>query len=414
MHPSAELKGTLSDKLMGKKIILGVTGGIGAVENVKMTHELIRHGAEVFPVLTEAATRIIHPDALWAASGKKPITVLTGEAEHVTYCGDVEDKADLLLIAPATANTISKIAMGIGDNPVTTFALTAIGTGIPVIILPAMHRTMYENPFLQKNLEILQDQEADIEIIMPRFEEGKAKVADIHEIASRVIRRLWKPDLENKRVLVIAGSTSEQLDEFRVLSNRSTGKMGIELAAAAFLRGADVTLWYGSSPETPPAHINTERFTTVDDIFAKISFLNYDITIVCAAISDYSPEKMPGKIPSGKEELLITLKPVPKVISAVRSADPKAYLVGFKAEFDVDEHALIDKAFSRLKTLELQMIVANDLKEVTKDENHVFILRASGARREASGSKIEISEIIFNEIVDDLRSAEGIEINREQ
>ena len=139
MHPADEIRGSKSNKLAKKKIVLGVTGSIAAVETVKLARELIRNGAEVFPVMTKSATKIIHPDALWFATGNKPIVELSGATEHVSFCGRVKYPADLLLISPCTANTISKIAHGIDDTTVTTFASTAIGSSVPIMIVPAMH-----------------------------------------------------------------------------------------------------------------------------------------------------------------------------------------------------------------------------------------------------------------------------------
>lgn len=409
MHPSADIAGTKSDKLSGRLIILGVTGSIAAVETVKLAHELIRHGAEVIPVMTPAAARIIHPDALWAATGNKPILELTGDVEHVSYCGEVEYRADLLLIAPATANTISKIASGIDDTTVTTFATTALGSDIPIMIVPAMHRAMFKNRFVIENMEKLEQSGADIEFIGPVVEEGKAKIADNVEIVARVISRLWRSDLEGKRVLVVAGSTAEPVDDFRVLTNRSSGKMGLELATCAFERGADVTLWYGQSPAVPPSYIHTERFQSVEDLLMKLSFLDFDIIIVCAAIADYTPEKQSGKIASGQKELSISLKPTVKVLGAIKHAAPETYLVGFKAEYDVAEPELVEKAFSRLEQLKLDMIVANDLKEVTEDSNHVYIIRSNRERAEVEGPKADIATAIFDEIIKDMAAREGFD-----
>jgi phosphopantothenoylcysteine decarboxylase/phosphopantothenate--cysteine ligase len=413
MHPSAALREAKSDKLSGKLIVLGVTGSIAAVETVKLARELVRHGADVVPVMSPAACRIIHPDALEFATGNKPIVELTGAVEHVAYCGDVPDRADLLLIAPATANTISKIQQGVDDTPVTTFATTALGTGIPIIIVPAMHGSMYDNPQVTENIDALIGKEGAVEVIMPRMEEKKAKIAEIPEIVEKVIRCLWKRDLEGKRVLVVAGSTAEPLDEFRVLTNRSSGRMGIELARNAFSRGADVTLWYGISPAEPPDYIYTERFGSVNDLLEKMSFLDFDITIVCAAIADYSPDKQAGKIPSGSTELTITLQPTPKVLASFRTADPRTYLVGFKAEHGVSEQKLLEKAFDRLDLQKLEMIVANDLAEVTEEENHVYILLANRSRREIEGSKAEIATTIFDEIVYDISTKEGVVVEKD-
>jgi phosphopantothenoylcysteine decarboxylase/phosphopantothenate--cysteine ligase len=153
MHPVDEIRGIKSKKLTNKKIILSVTGSIAAVETIKLSRELIRHGAEIIPVMSQNATKIIHPDALWFATGNKPIIQLTGATEHVTLCGKVKNPIDLQLICPCTANTISKIALGIDDTTVTTFATTALGSEIPIIIVPAMHISMYKHPILQKNIK---------------------------------------------------------------------------------------------------------------------------------------------------------------------------------------------------------------------------------------------------------------------
>jgi phosphopantothenoylcysteine decarboxylase/phosphopantothenate--cysteine ligase len=176
MHPIEELRGVKSDKLSGKKIVLGVTGSIAAVECVKLARDLARHGADVIPVMTDGAQRIIHPDALEFATGRRPIVQLTGAVEHVAFCGLVPGRADLYLVCPATANTISKIAYGIDDTPVTTFATTAIGSKIPVVIVPAMHGSMYEHKTFLENIEKLKKQ--GVLFIQPKLEENKAKCGD--------------------------------------------------------------------------------------------------------------------------------------------------------------------------------------------------------------------------------------------
>ena len=151
MHPSNEIRGVKSKMLSNKRIVLGVTGSIAAVETIKLSRELIRYGAEVYPVMSQSATKIVHPDSLWFATGNKPIVELSGAAEHVSFCGRVKNPVDLLLISPCTANTISKIAHGIDDTSVTTFATTAIGSGVPILIVPAMHLSMYDHKIIQEN-----------------------------------------------------------------------------------------------------------------------------------------------------------------------------------------------------------------------------------------------------------------------
>ena len=200
MHPVYEIKESKDTLLKNKKIVLAITGSIAAVETVKLSRELIRHGAEVIPVMTKSATKIIHPDALWFATGNKPILELTGATEHVSYLGRVKKPADLLLISPATANTISKISHGIDDTTVTTFVTTAIGSKIPIIIVPAMHLSMYDHKIIQKNIENLKN--IGVNFIEPNIEKNKAKLPSIEKIVSKVIKTIGKNDYENKKVLV--------------------------------------------------------------------------------------------------------------------------------------------------------------------------------------------------------------------
>src|SRR5512136_2304308 len=181
-----------NDTLKNKLIILGVTGSIAAVRVVDLVHDLIRRGAEVHSVMTSAACQIIHPYALEYATAFPVITEITGRVEHVEFCG-VGGRADLLLIAPATANTIGKIAMGIDDTPVSTFATTALGSGKPVVVVPAMHEAMYRHPAVIKNLETLKGM--GVRLIDPRLEEGKAKIADNAAIVWEVERLLGPDDL---------------------------------------------------------------------------------------------------------------------------------------------------------------------------------------------------------------------------
>jgi phosphopantothenoylcysteine decarboxylase/phosphopantothenate--cysteine ligase len=422
MHPAKELIGLKSNKLQGKKIVLGITGSIAAVETIKLIHDLIRHGADVYPVLTKAASKIIDPEAVRYASSNKPITQLTGEVEHVALCGLVKDRADMLLIAPCTANTISKIANGIDDTTVTTFATTAIGSKIPIFIVPAMHSCMYEHPIIQENIWKLSNKNLNIEIINPILSENKYKLPSHNEIISRVIKKLWKGDLLKKRVLIIAGATVEKIDDMRVLTNQSTGATGIALAMQAFLRGADVELWLGAATLQPTEFIKYERFQNVGDLKSKVMCLNdnlrngkkvgksgvnnknFDIIIVCAAISDYTPSsKIQGKLPSGKKSIELKLVPTEKIIKIIRKKTPNSFLMGFKAESGLSEKELIEKATQRLKDWQLNMIGGNDLANVTEKSNHIIIIQSDKKPIHVKGDKNIIGERIFNEIVKHLK-----------
>ncbi len=198
-HPTLDLKSSKSISLDGKRIVLCVTGSIAAVETIRLARELIRNGAEVQGVMSQAAQAIIHPYALEYATGRKVITEITGAIEHVAYCGKRKEAYDLLLVAPCTANTIGKIAAGVDDTPVTTFATTAIGSHIPIIIVPAMHGSMFEHPIVQENIKKLES--IGITFVMPKVEEGTAKIPDNAEIVINVERTLSDSPLKGKKIL---------------------------------------------------------------------------------------------------------------------------------------------------------------------------------------------------------------------
>jgi phosphopantothenoylcysteine decarboxylase/phosphopantothenate--cysteine ligase len=377
MHPADEIRGSKSKRLSKKRIVLAVTGSIAAVETIKLSRELIRHGAEVFPVISPSATKIIHPDSLWFATGNKPIVELTGATEHVSFCGLVNNPVDLLLISPCTANTISKIAHGIDDTVVTTFATTALGSGVPILIVPAMHISMYTHKIFQENIKKCKN--VGIEFIEPLIEKNTAKMADVDEIVSNVIRKTGKHDLSKKKILIIGGPTAEAIDDVRLITNCSSGKTAVWLAINAFYRGADVELWYGLGRESPPAYIKTIYFESIDDLLKLIEskgLKNFNIIIVCAALSDYIPKKQKGKIPSGKSKLIIEMTPAPKIITIVRKKAPNSKIIGFKVEDNIGK--LKENAINLLKKNNLDFVVANTVSGFDKDENEIWIIDKKG------------------------------------
>lgn len=394
MHPTDALRGTKSKALEGKRIVLGITGSIAAVECFDLARELIRHGANVHAVLTEDAARLVTPWTMEFATGNPVIDVIDGRVQHVSLLGDTPDKADLLLIAPCTANTISKVACGIDDTPVTTMATTALGSRVPVMIAPAMHLAMFENPFVQRNLEALRG--AGVELVGPRVEGRKAKVAEVEEIVARVVRRLGRRDLIGRNVLVIGGSSEEPIDEMRFITNRGTGATGVLLAQAAFSRGAEVELWMGRCQVPVPGYLEAKRFSTVQDLLDLVRDMgDRDVVVVPAALGDYSPERAKGKIPSGKADLALRLRPLPKVLDALR---PRSnVLVGFKAEHGVGERELISRARKRLESVPLDAIVANDLKDVGPSSTKALIIRSGGRAVKFQGSKSDLADRVLDE-----------------
>lgn len=372
--------------LSGKTIVLGVTGSIAAVETVKLVHALRRKGAIVQPVMSQAACSILHPDALTYASGRDTITRISGHVEHVEYCGD-EGFSDLLLIAPCTANTISKIACGIDDTPVTTFATTALGRNMPVALVPAMHHAMFRHQMVVKNLNALID--AGIIVIGPKIEEGKAKIVAQDEIVLWCERILSQSPLSGKKVLITSGRCEEPVDDIRVLTSRSSGIMGQELALEAFRLGADVTIIHRDYvPFCENIRITTAA-SMEQAVQSVVKEKKPDIYISAAAISDFAPEKVPGKIPSG-QEVTIRFKPLPKILDSVLGTIP--VIVGFKLGEDsiTDAQALLKKGVT--------MVLANTPENLGTEEGNYTLLDYSGETR-ISGLKQDIARQIFQRIV---------------
>jgi len=401
VHPADRLRGATSRLLEGKTVVLGVTGSIAAVRTVELARELIRHGARVVPVMTKDAQKILHPYALEFATGVRPVTEITGQVEHVTLLGRGEGKADLLLIAPATGNTISKMAYGIDDSPVTTFFATAAAAN-PVMLAPAMHDTMYDNPVLVRNLETLRSMGVDV--LASVIEESKAKMLEPEAIVEHVLRRLGPRTLAGKRVLVVNGATQEAVDDMRVLSNRSTGRMGAALAREAFRLGADVEHWYAHGDVRELPRVPTQRFSSVEDLLALAPRAHaFDAVLVPAALSDFAPDRTSGKIPSDAGPTTLKLHPLPKFVRELRKHAPDAALVSFKAEAGATEAQLVEKARRSGELAGSRFIVANLIANAGSETARVLLVdRASAAPLE--GTKDEVARGILARLAEELRA----------
>lgn len=390
MHPINEIRGSKSKTLSGKHIVLGITGSIAAVECVKLARELARHGAEVIPVMSKAAVKIIHPDSIHFATGHEPIIELDGAVKHVELCGDTSNPADLLLIAPATANTISKISQGIDDTSITTMASCALGSKMQIIIVPAMHNSMYTHDIITENIKRLK--KAGVTFVGPKMEEKKAKMATQEDIVNAVCLAVGPQDLKKTRILVIAGSTQEAIDDIRHLTNSSSGRTGVLLAQEAYRRCADVELWGGKGMEKP-GYIKFKEFGSVKDLEKMASSARADIIVVPAAISDFTVKPKRGKISSSKA-MKIELEPAPKILGILRK-QKKAKLIGFKAETGISLKELEARAKKRMKEHGLDMIVANLLEDVKSDSTKALIITPKKTIK-FKGLKIELANMIFD------------------
>ncbi|MEM0212311.1 MAG: bifunctional phosphopantothenoylcysteine decarboxylase/phosphopantothenate--cysteine ligase CoaBC [Candidatus Methanomethylicia archaeon] len=415
IHPSKEIIGSWSNLLKGKKIVLCICGSVAAVRSPEIARGLMRHGAEVYTVMSKAATELIHPYLMEWATGNPVITHLTGKIEHVELCGKTSTKVDLVLIAPATANTISKIACGIDDTPVTTAVSTALGTGIPIMIVPAMHETMYTNPFVVENIRKLE--EKGIIFIGPRIEEGKAKIASTEQVINAVINFFTPKILSGMKVLITAGPTREYLDDVKFLTTPSSGKMGVALAEECIASGAETTLIMGPSNIEPPMNAKTINVVTCEEmlnaVINELNSKNYDFIFLSAAPLDFKfHEKIKGKISSDIGELTVKLVSTPKISSQVRRYAPKSVIVGFKAEYGVGIEEMIERAYKRLLQNDLDLIVANDVSRrdigFGSDYNEIYIIdRNRNVKHIPKMSKREIAREIIKSALEIKKSLKG-------
>ena len=338
-----------------REIVLGVTGSVSAIESFRIARELKRRGFRVTAVLTENAKRFVTLDSMRFACDEV-ITDLD-KAYHVEKLG-FNGSADILLIAPCTANTLSKIANGIADTNVTLMALTALGSGKKILISPAMNLALYNA--VEDKIEVLR--EMGIEVIEPRFEGLKAKM-DVEKILLHVERALGGNEFEGKRVVVTSGPTFEFIDPIRFISNRSSGRMGNELALEFWRRKANVVLISSKPIDMNLPNFKIVRVLSVKDMLDAVlrEMENCDLFVCASAPSDFVVDKMDSKIKT-TEELTLKLKRAPKIIKEVRKVYD-GHVIGFKAETGLSDDELVRVAKDKMEEDKLEMVVANDVKE---------------------------------------------------
>jgi phosphopantothenoylcysteine decarboxylase/phosphopantothenate--cysteine ligase len=402
-HPSLDIVESYGTELSGKKIVLCVAGSVAAYKAIELARLLMRHGADVTCVASQAVTKLIQPDYFKWATGNEVITKLTGELEHIRLAD--YKRSDLIIVYPATANTLGKLANGIDDTPISTVLTVAFGAKIPILMVLAMHKAMYENAAILRNIEFLKDK---IEFITPTMIEGKAKAAEPEDVLDYVLRKFgYSSVFVGKQVLITAGPTIEHVDPVRVITNQSTGKTGVLLGAELISAGAKVTLIYGPGTVKPPKGAKVIPVKTVSEMFnavkKEMKSKKFDIVILSAAAADYTvsrPNK--SKIKSTKEDIVIKLQKAPKIIDQIKKIQKDLFLVGFKAEANVSKKTLINSATKKLIESNADMIVANDVGnkyQKNPEFNEVVIVDRSG-KITSSGrkTKIEISKFIKKQL----------------
>ena len=393
------------------KIAVGVSGGISAYKAAELVRGLQQKGLEVQVILTAHGQEFVRPLTFAALTGQKVITRMFGSEdqeanlesaiEHIA----VAQSIDLLVIAPATADCLAKLANGIADDFLTTLYLA---TKAPVVVAPAMNVNMWEHPATRENLERLRTR--GVSVVEPEAGylacgmTGPGRLATTEAIVDRVLELLGKhQDLKEEVVLVTAGPTREQIDPVRYISNRSSGKMGYAIAEAAQRRGARTLLVSGPTSLLPPDGVEHFPVTTVAEMRAAVLQRLPEATIVlkAAAPADYRPQKRSAqKIRKSGKELSLILEPTEDILSEVGRQKGDRIVVGFAAETE----NLVASARSKLQSKGLDFVVANDVSQngsgFDSDYNTVVILGRNGLERSLPQlTKLEVANEILNEVV---------------
>lgn len=398
-------------ELNHKNIILGITGGIAAYKSALLTRLLITENANVRVCMTESATQFITPMTLQALSANPVHTDLFDQASEAAM-GHIELArwADLIIIAPATANTLAKLATGQADNLLTTLCLA---TKAPIVVAPAMNQAMWSNRFTQENIRILQrhtSQQNSIhmhmigpdagsqacgDIGLGRMSEPETIIAELKQLFQRIqAPQDPEPLLAGINIIVTAGPTREAIDPVRYISNRSSGKMGYAIAAAAHRLGANVTLISGPAALDAPTGVTRHWVESADEMYQQVEthISNMDIFISTAAIADYAPQTVATKkIKKKTDSLTLELQKNIDVLATISHANPKLFTVGFAAETENVE----DYARQKLINKKLNMIAANHVgknKGFDVDENALTVIWQDGKQNLPLTSKTQLAE----------------------
>ena len=386
--------------LRNKSILLGVTGGVAAYKAVDLIRRLREEGSSVTVIMTEAAKNFITPLSLEVASQDRVYSDLFSDPmAHIT----LPFNADVMVIAPATANIIGKFARGIADDLLSTSLLSFRGK---VIIVPSMNWRMYENPVFQENLRYLLSRGV-IQVGPEKGglacgEEGLGRMSDVSEIVESIKSSLTKKDLLKEKVIVTAGPTREYLDPVRFISNRSSGRMGYAIAGAALRRGAEVTLISGHSSLNLPKGVNFIPVETAADMFEAVNKeLNLStVLIMSAAVSDFMPSKKFKNKIEKSGELLLKLNKTPDILSEVGKKKNRPFIIGFAAEAGRG----VERAEKKLKEKNMDMIIFNDVTEVGSgfdvDTNKVVIIDKEKKIKLPLMSKNSVADAILDRLVE--------------
>lgn len=393
--------------LNGKNIVVCVTGGIAAYKSAALTSKLTKEGAKVQVLMTESATHFVGASTFQALS-RNPVYLDTfsevdqSKIAHI----DLADQADLIIVAPATANTIGKMANGIADNMVTT---TILATKAPVWVAPAMNVNMFEHPSVQANINTLQSFGYRVfepgEGLLACGWIGKGRMPEPEELLAEIDDYFSerRTELIGKKVLVTAGATQEKVDPVRYFTNHSSGRMGYAIAESLQRFGAEVTLISGQAEVTPPKGVKVIKVHTADEMYQAViqHYEDVDAVIKSAAVADYRPKIVyENKLKKGSEPLIIEMERTRDILATLGEKKHHQILIGFAAETENIEHY----AQKKLTDKHLDMVVANNLLEEGSgfkgETNRVTFFFADGRKQSLPlQSKAKVAEAICMELI---------------
>ncbi|MET1160215.1 MAG: bifunctional phosphopantothenoylcysteine decarboxylase/phosphopantothenate--cysteine ligase CoaBC [Thermoprotei archaeon] len=356
------VKKSLYAPLTGKNIVLGLTASSAVYRSIDLARNLLRLGANIRVVMSKESLKLIGETLVEWATGSKPYTELTGSVEHL----ELSDWADLMVIVPATLKTMAKISSGIGDELLPLLAISMIGVGKPVMVVPTMNIRLYKSPQYERVRDSLESM--GVYVVKPFIEEDRVKFPPLEDLLHCVDAFANRGrDLVGKRVLVTTGATREYIDPIRVITNPSTGLMGVLIAREAFCRGAEVDLIYGSVSVKLPYGVNRYGVVTTSDMAKAVEKLTssnkYDVAIFAAAPADYTVSSRSTRKISTREtpSLNITLRPTPKVVKHVSRSNKPDKIVVFVAETVEYYDELVSRAREKLREYEASLAIANSI-----------------------------------------------------
>ena len=381
-----------------KRILLGITGGIAAYKAVDLASKLTKMGAEVKTIMTSHACEFVSPITFKSITHQPVITKMfdaESDIEHISLA----DWAELVVIAPATANIIGKIASGIADDLLST---TIMATTAPVLFVPAMNIHMYENPIVQENITKLSNlgyyfMEPEFGILACGYE-GKGRYPMNEEIVFHIATYLiYKQDLTGRNILITAGASREEIDPMRFITNHSTGKMGLALARAAHIRGANVKFIHSAISVEVPEYLDSIKTITAEEMYSAVlrDYPNFEITFMTAAVADYTPAKPSKQKIKKSDDLTLDLKRTKDILlelSKKKTSDQM--LIGFAAESE----NLEENALHKIEKKNLDFVCANNLNVSGKDDTEILIL-GDGTEIKLIGSKFSVAHQIIDVIL---------------